>query len=150
MEIITRAVAINDGRILAARQRNRPWSFLPGGHVEPGEAIQAALARELVEELSAEAQIGRLIGVVEHAYAEDGTDHHELNLVFEVTLPTSEITSREDHLDFTWLAVTDPAVTDLRPGRLKEAPLTWTETGDRFWRGIPLTVRRTGAMYREA
>lgn len=136
-EIIARAVAINNDRILLARQRSKQWYFLPGGHVEPGEPIQTALTRELVEELDTTPKIARFIGVVEHRYEEDGTDHHELNLVFDVTLPTTEITSREDHLEFTWLAVADLAHTDLRPGRLKDGLLQWAESGGMFWRGLP-------------
>jgi len=38
-EIIARAVVIRDRRILAARQRAKRWYFLPGGHVEVGEAV---------------------------------------------------------------------------------------------------------------
>ena len=52
MEIIARAV-IRDGdrQLLVARERGKDWAFLPGGHVEPGEPIEAALLRELDEEL---------------------------------------------------------------------------------------------------
>ena len=56
------------------------------GHVEPGERVEAALVREIAEELGTDARIAGFMGVVEHGYLEDGIKHHELNLVFEVRL----------------------------------------------------------------
>lgn len=45
-ELIVRAVLRRGGRLLLARERGSARSFLPGGHVEPGEPVQAALVRE--------------------------------------------------------------------------------------------------------
>jgi len=43
------------------------WEF-PGGRVEPGETDQAALARELAEEMGIGVQVGDRTIHVEHAY----------------------------------------------------------------------------------
>lgn len=55
------AAVVDRGRVLAAR-RNGPeaarglWE-LPGGKVEPGESLEAALVREVLEELDCEVRV---------------------------------------------------------------------------------------------
>lgn len=132
-EIIVRAVIRRDGHLLLAKQRNKSWSFLPGGHVEPGERVEVALVREIAEELGTDAKIAGFVGVVEHGYVEDGTTHHELNLVFEVTITDLEPASREDHLEFHWLPATQLADADVRPGALKNALLAAGSDAAPFW-----------------
>lgn len=66
------ALLVRDGRVLLGRRaRNRTW--LPGawdvigGHVEAGEAPEAALARELLEEVGVVAGSMRELGTLECA-----------------------------------------------------------------------------------
>ena len=63
--------------------------FLPGGRVEGGEATGAALHRELHEELGVNAQVGRLLWVVESFFTLQGRRFHELGFYYRVTLPDS-------------------------------------------------------------
>jgi 8-oxo-dGTP diphosphatase len=77
------AVIVRDGRVLAC-QRSRKvrfplkWEF-PGGKVKKGETPQAALVRELEEELGASATIGAEVHRVKHKYAELA---EEIEIVF--------------------------------------------------------------------
>jgi ADP-ribose pyrophosphatase YjhB (NUDIX family) len=48
--------------LLIQRADNAHWG-LPGGHVEPGESVVQAAAREVLEETGCEIEVGRLIGV---------------------------------------------------------------------------------------
>lgn len=69
---VTGAVFLRDGRILAARRGESKslegkWEF-PGGKIEAGESPQAALARELQEELLVEATVGKPVTTTEHEY----------------------------------------------------------------------------------
>ncbi|MEO7124985.1 MAG: ATP-binding cassette domain-containing protein [Nakamurella sp.] len=64
--VVVAGAVIQDGKLLIARRIAPPelagkWE-LPGGKVEAGETEQAALARELLEELSLAVQIGPRVG----------------------------------------------------------------------------------------
>jgi 8-oxo-dGTP diphosphatase len=73
-KLVVAALIGERGRVLVAQRRadqSLPlqWEF-PGGKVEPGEAPEAALARELNEELGVTATVGRIWDVLFHAYPE--------------------------------------------------------------------------------
>lgn len=135
-EIIARAIIRRDDSILLAGQIDRSLFFLPGGHVEPGERVEAALVRELAEEFGTEATIHGFAGVVEHGYVEDGVPHHELNLVFDVVIADERPVSREPHLRFQWARVADLATMDVRPPALK-AHLASDNPPSGFWCAWP-------------
>jgi 8-oxo-dGTP diphosphatase len=72
MKTVVAAVIVRDSRILIC-QRSRKGSFplkweFPGGKVEPGEDLHAALARELHEELGIRAAIGRELWRTNYQY----------------------------------------------------------------------------------
>ncbi|MGV6396271.1 Nudix family hydrolase [Pseudomonas caspiana] len=79
-----------DGRILIARRADSQhqgglWEF-PGGKVEPGEAVEAALARELQEELNIVVTQARPLIRIQHDYP----DKQVLLDVWEVSAFTGE------------------------------------------------------------
>ncbi|MBR4443003.1 MAG: NUDIX domain-containing protein, partial [Clostridia bacterium] len=51
------AVIIEKGRLLAMRDGHSPYFYLPGGRVRMNEAADAALRRELREELGVEGEV---------------------------------------------------------------------------------------------
>jgi mutator protein MutT len=69
---VVAAVIVREGRILIARRPARgefggKWEF-PGGKVKPGESDEAALRREILEELSAEIRVGERVLETDHDY----------------------------------------------------------------------------------
>jgi 8-oxo-dGTP diphosphatase len=69
---VVAAVVERDGKYLITQRREHAvlpllWEF-PGGRVEPGEADEDALKRELRERLDAEAVIGGKLGEKIHEY----------------------------------------------------------------------------------
>ena len=66
------AAVIRDGdRVFATERGYGPmkdgWEF-PGGKVEPGETPEAALKREIEEELATEIEVGDYLTTIEHDY----------------------------------------------------------------------------------
>lgn len=83
IEVLARGVLVHRGYILLASPAKEPYFYLPGGHIEFGEAARRALRRELAEELGVEVTVGPFLGAVEHAFTtDDGRTHAEINLVF--------------------------------------------------------------------
>ena len=60
------AVIVDEGKVVLVRRRFEPlkghWS-LPGGMVEIGESLEAAVAREMFEETGLEVEVGPVIEV---------------------------------------------------------------------------------------
>ncbi|MBC9252090.1 hypothetical protein A9179_17600 [Pseudomonas alcaligenes] len=113
-----------DGRILIARRADEQhqgglWEF-PGGKVEAGEAVEAALARELEEELGIQVRSARPLIQVQHDYA----DKQVLLDVWEVSAFTGEPhgaegqplawVSERELLDYEFPAANQPIVAAAR------------------------------------
>ena len=63
------AAIIRDGKVLLIEcdDSNVGWHFnFPGGGLEPGEAIEAGLKREVLEETCADVEVGKIIHFFEH------------------------------------------------------------------------------------
>lgn len=79
------------------------WEF-PGGKLEPGETEQAALRREIMEELRMDITVGDHLMSVHHAYP-------DFDLIMHAYLCSCAAQNQKvvltEHLDFRWLAADD-------------------------------------------
>src|SRR5271168_1226361 len=75
-----------DEVLICQRRQDQPmalqWEF-PGGKIEPGEAPEEALARELNEELGIEATIGQRVTHIRHNYRHGGAVDLQFFAVYE-------------------------------------------------------------------
>ena len=84
------ALILHAGKLLICQRRRKDsfplkWEF-PGGKVRSGEALKAALVRELREELGVESSVGREVYRTRHRYQEHP---REVELVFFVATLTN-------------------------------------------------------------
>ncbi|ELV7518577.1 (deoxy)nucleoside triphosphate pyrophosphohydrolase [Photobacterium damselae] len=101
---VVAAVLINGGQFLAVQRGesklsyvSKKWEF-PGGKVEAGETLVAAITRELEEELRIIIAEPQFLLTVEHSYPDFDITMH----CFVVDVPTRELELTE-HLDSRWL-----------------------------------------------
>lgn len=120
IEVIARGALFHGEHVLACRNVERGYLYLPGGHVEFGEPAAAALAREFLEESGLTVRVGPLLLATENIFESGGKRRHEINLVFHVEHPDppAAVGSLEPAIAFDWL---DPRLrVDLRPGAILE------------------------------
>jgi len=109
------AVVLDRGRVLLVQRGQEPlkgqWS-LPGGVVEIGETLEAALAREVLEETSLDVVVGPVIEVLDSIRRDsDGRPEYHYIIVdyaCRVRGGTSAAAARgTDADDVRWVAVAD-------------------------------------------
>lgn len=127
IEFIARGLAIRGSRVLLCKNVKHGYCFLPGGHVEFGEAAAGALVREFKEETGIVATCGSVALVAEHVFERKKRPCHEVNVVFHVELPEVEIKSMEPKIAFVWAELAQLNEIDLRPTSIK----AWLIAGGR-------------------
>src|SRR5687768_133282 len=117
------AVVVRDGELLMVQRDREPargaWT-LPGGRVEHGEYLEAALRREVSEETGIDVEIERLLGIFEVV-----GDPHYVILDFLATAPAgAEPRPNTDAAAARWVPLDEVESLDLTP-RLAETLRAW-------------------------
>lgn len=99
---VVAAIVQHEGKILATQRATGEWAGLwefPGGKIEKGETREAALVREIAEELQVDIRVGQAVCTTHHRYP-----HFQLTMhSFWCTLlqGTPQLT---EHRALQWLA----------------------------------------------
>jgi ADP-ribose pyrophosphatase YjhB (NUDIX family) len=105
-QLAVSAAIFRDDKVLLVRRARSPakgFYSLPGGRVEFGESLQAALHREVDEETGLKIEILGLAGWREVLPQAAGSGHY-LILSFAARWLDREPALNEEHDDFQWLA----------------------------------------------
>jgi ADP-ribose pyrophosphatase YjhB (NUDIX family) len=153
IEVIARGACVVGGRLLLCHSKGARNDFLPGGHVEFGEAARDALVREVREELGRSARAGRFLGSVEHRFEASDGPHSEVNLVFELRIPGLKAGARpmsaEEKIAFRWMPLGALRRSRLEPSPLRRVLPAWRRAAG--WASTceaPARGRRRGASGR--
>ena len=98
------AVVIHDGRVVLIRRGKAPsageWS-IPGGAVELGESVEAALRREVREETGLDIAVGRFLEVFERVEHDDdrAVRFHFVVLDYAATVISGTLCAGDDAVD---------------------------------------------------
>lgn len=130
------AVVRRGDHVLTCRFEGEAWSFLPGGRVAAGEPSEAALRRELREELGVDVTVVRPLFLVENFFELEGRTFHELGVYFLVSLPdealgeTRAVVEAGRSLSFEWRPLAGIEGGDLQPrglrAHLRHLPVSMT------------------------
>lgn len=127
-------VFIQNGAVLVHRGRDDKFYALPGGRVEMFEETDAALVREMKEELKADTAIRRLLWICEDFYEYGGQKVHELCYYYLAEFEHPSQTQTEgsfwvteldgSDLEFVWLPLADMENAVIYPRFLREGLLS--------------------------
>ncbi|MBP2702024.1 NUDIX domain-containing protein [Photobacterium lucens] len=138
-----RGLIIRDNAILLTRVKGDTKTFLPGGHIEPGESASITVMRELQEEANLSVKVERLLGAVENGWTDNKGINTELCLLFLLSVNTDKsenidvIESQESHIDYFWVTQEELLAANLYPVALRnwliDAQLNITSAEPAFW-----------------
>jgi len=106
IDVVAGIVRRDDGQLLISQRMPDDtlggyWEF-PGGKVDPGEDLKAALRRELVEELGIETEIGAEIHRIVHPYPD-----RDVRLYFFEARIISGEPQKLEVADLRWVTLDD-------------------------------------------
>lgn len=111
------AAIVQEGALLLVRHEKdgRGYWMLPGGGVQWGEGIDAAVRRELIEETGLEVSTGELLFVKDTIHPEGA--RHMVHIVLRATVVGGELRPSQDPrvVETRWVPFSDLPAIDFRP-----------------------------------
>lgn len=114
------AVIIDEGRVLLVQRGQPPlqgqWS-LPGGAVEVGETLSAAVQREVFEETGLVVDVGPIVDVLDriHMDATARVEYHYVLIDYLCSVVGGQLHPQSDAADARWARPADLPAFGLQP-----------------------------------
>ncbi len=127
-QVVCAVIRDREGRILLARRApgqhlEGHWE-LPGGKVEPSESLEAALQRELAEELGLAVTVGEELARTEHHY-----DRGSIELIALATRANSDVALMTVHDAVAWLTRDETKAIVVAPADIPLLESVWNAQG---------------------
>lgn len=107
-------------KILLVRRLDNSLWCLPGGHMDPGESVAEACAREVFEETGLQIQVGKLIGVYSDPHRRvdypDGRRVQSVVLTFEAQPIGGDLSLSNETSAYGWFLPAEIDALDLVDG----------------------------------
>jgi 8-oxo-dGTP diphosphatase len=102
------AVIVKDGKIVLIKRKEKPFKgqyALPGGFVEYGETVEAALRREVLEETGLVVDVSSLVGI----YSDPRRDprEHVVTAAFAAVIVSGALASGSDAAEANFWEITN-------------------------------------------
>ncbi len=114
------AVIVDNGRVLLVQRGHAPlkgqWS-LPGGAVEVGETLSAAVQREVFEETGLIVEVGPIVDVLDriHMDAAARVEYHYVLIDYLCAVVGGQLRPQSDAADARWASPADLLAFGLQP-----------------------------------
>jgi ADP-ribose pyrophosphatase YjhB (NUDIX family) len=122
-EIAVGAIVVHDGRLLMIRRGTEPakglWT-VPGGRVEGGEYLAAAVRREVREETGLEIEVGELAGIFEVL----GEPHYVILDFLATPAAATDAVAADDASEVRWVPLDEVSALECTP-RFVELLTAW-------------------------
>jgi ADP-ribose pyrophosphatase YjhB (NUDIX family) len=130
------AVVVHESRVLLVKRGHAPlkgeWN-LPGGALELGETLVAAVAREVLEETGLRVDVGPVVEILDHIQRDEdgGVEYHHVIVDYKCRSTSDHLERGSDADDVRWVELSELGALGVTPAAIavvrKALSLSWPD-----------------------